>query len=128
MLPEIARVLRPGGLLGLVWNTRDEREPWVRRLSGLIGSESVGGPELEELLAASGRFGPLQARVFAHAQRLDRALLLELVSSRSYCASRPLEERREVLDAVGRLFDEVARGGEILLPYLTNAYRTRRAR
>ena len=44
-LREIARVLRPDGALGLVWNTRDEREPWVRRLGELIGSE-MEGPEL----------------------------------------------------------------------------------
>ena len=36
---EIARVLRPGGRLGLVWNTRDERLGWVKDLGGIIGHE-----------------------------------------------------------------------------------------
>lgn len=28
---EVARVLRPGGVPGLVWNDRDESDPWIRR-------------------------------------------------------------------------------------------------
>ena len=38
-LPEIARVLRPGGRLCLVWNQRNEKIPWVRRLGALIGTQ-----------------------------------------------------------------------------------------
>lgn len=36
-VPEVARVLSPGGRLGLIWNLRDEREDWVRRLGEIIG-------------------------------------------------------------------------------------------
>src|SRR6185503_4756147 len=36
---EVARVLRPGGRLGLVWNTRDERLGWGKDLGRIISHE-----------------------------------------------------------------------------------------
>src|SRR3954471_2942331 len=39
-LPEIARVLRPHGVLGLLWNNYDTVVPWVRRLHrAMIGED-----------------------------------------------------------------------------------------
>jgi SAM-dependent methyltransferase len=125
-LDEIARVLRPGGTVALVWNTRDEREPWVRRLSELIGSERLDEADLGAVFTERVPFGALERRLFRHEQRLSRAALLDLVSSRSYCATRSPQEREDVLDGVGALFDGVAVSGEVVLPYVTEAYRARR--
>jgi SAM-dependent methyltransferase len=122
-LPEIARVLRPRGRLALVWNTRDDRVPWVTQLSETIGSETVESRDAETPIVESGLFGPVEKATFEWVQYLDRTTLRDLVLSRSYCAIKPLEERDKVLADVERLFDEHASGGELELPYVTQCFR-----
>jgi SAM-dependent methyltransferase len=126
-LPEIARVLRPEGRLALVWNTRDDREPWVAKLSSTIGSETVDRGDAEEPIDRSGLFEPVEREAFTWMQRLDRATLRDLVLSRSYCAKLTPGEREPILEAVGRIFDEHAVDGQIELPYVTECYRAQKA-
>jgi SAM-dependent methyltransferase len=129
-LPEIARVLRRGGHVALVWNTRDDRAPWVEKLSGIIGEEdsrSSGGRFVERIFSVleGGRFEPVERASFEHVQHLSRETLHDLILSRSYCAVRTADERAPVLAAVDALFDEHAEGDEIVLPYVTVCFRAR---
>lgn len=126
-LPEIARVLRDDGELALIWNLRDENVPWVRELAELVGSEGSPATSLDEgPLGSSPLFGPLRSEEYGHWQALDRDSLLELVSSLSYVAAMPADERASVLDQVRALYARHTRGSERLrMRYTTVCFRTR---
>jgi SAM-dependent methyltransferase len=122
-LPEIARVLRPGGRLGVIWNLRDESVDWVARLSELIDSEGDKDRDDADGIAASGLYGEAEEAEWRWEQRLDRGRLRDLVLSRSYCATMTPEGREPVLAAVDELYDEVAGPEGLLMPYVTYALR-----
>ncbi len=125
-LSEIARVLRPGGRLALVWNSRDDRDPWMARLSEIIGNETVGEDDVSTPIHRTGRFEPVETAEFVFEQLLDRDGLLDLVLSRSYCAKLPPAERERILGAVGRLYDETADAEDVRLAYVTECFRAHR--
>ena len=123
-LPEIARVLRPGGVLALVWNSRDEGIPWVRKLGAIIGSAD-NRTDLAEPAEESEHFGPLDHEEFRFWQALRREELFDLVRSRSYVALLGEAERDALLGKVGDLYDDYGRGPDgMQLPYVTRCYRT----
>ena len=129
-LPEIARVLRRGGRLALVWNTRDDSQKWVAELTDTVIGRSefrAGGvTAVTESIDESGLYGPVERASFDHVQLLGRSDLVELVRSRSQCAILPEDERRPVLERVGALFDAHARDGVLTMPYVTECFRAAR--
>jgi SAM-dependent methyltransferase len=118
-IPEVARVLRPGGRLGLVWNTRDERLGWVRELGQIIGSDGDGrrfDVELPEPFTERAR------HQVEWTNYLTPQALIDLVASRSYCITSPTKVRTQTLDQVRELLSThpaLANSTGLAMPYVT---------
>jgi ubiquinone/menaquinone biosynthesis C-methylase UbiE len=105
-LPELHRVLRPGGRLAIVHNFRDPGQPLQAAVQEIIGHLLPDASEFEQWESAveeSGLFGPLASFQVTHEQHFDAEGLAERVSTISYVARLPDEERAAVLAAVRAL-------------------------
>src|SRR5579875_579963 len=125
--PEVARVLRPGGTLGLVWNERDEREPWVSRLNRIV-EEQGRKKQADELRAHNDHdnpqvgppFGPLELRQVPWVHHSSVPEVVDMIASRSYVILLPPERREALLADVRHLLEsDPALAGQpgIPLPY-----------
>jgi SAM-dependent methyltransferase len=120
-VPEIARVLSPGGRLGLLWNLRDDTADWVRRLGQIIDSADQGRD-----ITLGESFGPVEVREFRWTHHITRDALLDLVASRSHVILLPPDERAAVLAQVRQLMvthPALIGRAEYDLPYVTHCAR-----
>ena len=134
--PEVARVLRPGGTLGLVWNERDDREPWVAELNRIV--EEQGNKLAADGMRAGNDhhqprvgppLGPLELHQVPWVHDTSADELLDMVASRSYVILLPRQQREALLASVRRLAEtHTALAGQpaIALPYVTWCWRSRR--
>jgi SAM-dependent methyltransferase len=130
-LGEMARVLRPGGTVALLWNLRDDSVEWVERFGALIaqGAHDSTRYESPPPFAASAELTAPVRRTFAHTQRIDRAGLFALAGTRGYVLALPEDRRRAVLDEIARLLDThpaLVGRDRFDLPYVTEVWRATR--
>ena len=124
-LAEMARVLRPGGTVGLLWNVMDDSVPWVQEVTALFGAEDlVSHMDGEPPFDGNGSLAEPEHDEFDNSHSLDRDLLVDLVATRSVLTSLPEEERLEVLAKVRELAPE---DEPFELPYVTDAWRAVKA-
>jgi SAM-dependent methyltransferase len=138
-MPEIARVLRPGGVFGGLWNADDDRVDWVAGLRQASGRPNVVGVSMSTArdddaisgwLAGAGRalFAPLEEVVYEHAQPRTADTLIETIRTHSVFLVMDPPEREALLAQVHQYLaatPETA-SGEFNLPLVTLTIRTRR--
>jgi SAM-dependent methyltransferase len=125
---QLRRVLRPGGVVGLVWNTRDARVPWVAALGELLAAEARGHEADQTVVEEFAR--ELHATVAvldsAVVQRVTPEQVVGGIGTRSYVATMTAAQRDDFLGRIRALLaaHPGTRGRDLLeLPYTTRAYR-----
>jgi SAM-dependent methyltransferase len=99
---EIARVLRPGGILCPIWNESSDQSPlpdvyraYLRTLHLPRAEEVAGHPWAE--VVARGPFGEIHEASVPHEQVQARENVLAFARSVSWIAHRPEEERERIM-------------------------------
>ena len=135
-LPEIARVLAPGGVLAGLWNVDDDRVGWVAELSAI--SRRKSSPTLLRWRDGAGRgrpaalaevaadlFRPAEEGEFEHGQARTADSLTATIATHSHLLTMEEAERSALL---ARIRDFLATRpetsqGEFTLPLVTMALR-----
>jgi SAM-dependent methyltransferase len=118
-LAEIHRVLRPGGLLALLWNRRDTSDELQRRITDLLEPHRGAVPAHRDgtwrvAIEDSALFGPLREETFVNEQVVDAGGLTDRVGSISFVAAMGEAQRAELLGDVRAL----AGGATVTLRYV----------
>jgi SAM-dependent methyltransferase len=138
-MPEIARVLTPGGVLAGLWNVDDDRAGWVAELAEMSKRKSgvtllrwrdgVAKSREERLIAAgSAFFHPAREREFEHGQARTAESLLATIATHSHLLVMTEPERARLLAQVRDFLQArpETSNGEFVLPMVTVALRALR--
>ena len=104
-LPEIARVLRPGGVLAMLYNLVDDSVPWVAELDELSRTRVSLPPDDDADLPSYAGFGPVEQARFAHRHPRTAESLTAMIGTHSHTMVVSEEERAEVLGRVRAYLD-----------------------
>jgi len=105
---ELARVIRPGGRLGIVWNARDRGVPWVDAVWSIMDRVEKHAPwRNHEAISEAGRqlpgFSPFRSERFVLDHVITPDLLIARLASVSHMAVLAEGARQAVLREVRQI-------------------------
>jgi SAM-dependent methyltransferase len=121
---ELARILRQGGVLGLLWNQLDTSVPWVHRLSRIMHAGDVHKPDFRPIVGPE--FEGLESHLTRWEDPVTTEDIIELAKSRSYYLAAGESTRAKVLANLDwYLHEHLSHSpSDVLeLPYLTQTWR-----
>ena len=136
-LPEIARVLRPGGTFAVLWTRRDRRVPWVSELDsfvrGLTGSADDVQRRIQHMsnrtwLPDGAPFTDVTSRVITWDAPLTSEAVVGMFTTYSGFITQPDEAKRRIVHQVAARVSAAAlpARGLVRMPMACHAWRLRR--
>jgi ubiquinone/menaquinone biosynthesis C-methylase UbiE len=128
-ITEIARVLKPGGILLLVWNQRDLSDPLQALIETIQNEHHAPGiptsrtGDWQKAMAATPLFEPLEEQHFAFTQATDHETALARALSTTSVARMDAKGRGMVFGQVAAI---VPPGSTREVPFVADAYAFRR--
>ncbi|MBY8886685.1 class I SAM-dependent methyltransferase [Streptomyces sp. PTM05] len=135
-LPEIARVLRPGGTLGILWTRRDRSVAWVAELdayvAGFLGSGDRVGRTIQHMtehlwLPEGAPFTDVESHAVRWETRVTADELVGMFTTYSGYLTQPPDRREEFAAAIRSRFRALTATdtGTLPLPMACHCWRLR---
>jgi SAM-dependent methyltransferase len=125
---EIARVLRPGGVLGLLWSFADPDVDWVAELRRIGRADEQGSAPIVRSgfaveLPDGAPFGPGTSQVFRRSTWMAAGDVAGMLGTYSSVLTLPADEQAEILERARDLIARRVGSDPVLVPFATAVWR-----
>ena len=125
---ECRRILKPNGIVVLIWNDRDENSQIIKENYALNAKYCPGfkgssnGMDFKNITFDHFFSGGAQAMFFDNTVRYDKNAFVARNLSSSYAPKEEDVNYSAYIESLERLFERLSTDGQILYPYITRCY------